>query len=139
MLSKGTPDSLYHRRHTADPNNPKRWVVDDEPATVVRRIYRMTLEGNGAEQIATALDRENILTPLYYWQSQGLRRGGIKNDQRECKWNNSTIVKILSLQEYCGDVINFKTYSKSYKLKKRIPNSEENMAIFTDVHEAIIS
>ena len=53
-------------------------------------------------------------------------------------WNCSSIVKILSLQEYCGDILNFKTYSKSYKLKKRIENDRENWVVFSDVHTPII-
>lgn len=53
-------------------------------------------------------------------------------------WNSSTITKILSLQEYCGDVLNFKTYSKSYKNKRRLENDRENWAVFKDVHEPII-
>ena len=63
----------------------------------------------------------------------------MSNKERPNRWGHSTIIKILSTQEYCDDVINFKTYSKSYKLKKRIPNSEANMAIFRGVYEAIIS
>ena len=121
-----------------DPDNAKRWIVDPEPAAVVRRIFNMTLSGYGTEQIAAALDNDGILTPMNYWQSKGLRRGGLKTAERPSKWNSSTVVKILSLQEYCGDVINFKTYSKSFKLKKRIANTEENMAIFRDVHEPIV-
>ena len=77
-------------------------------------------------------------TPTFYYLSKGIGRPGLKANQEPDKWNHSTVAKILSLQEYCGDVINFKTYSKSYKHKKRIANSEENMAIFRDVHEAVI-
>ena len=54
------------------------------------------------------------------------------------KWNSSTVVKILGTQEYCGDIINFKTYSKSYKNKKRLENNPENWAVFKNVHEAVI-
>ena len=135
----GEPRSLPPYGYMKDFDNPKCWIVDDEAAEVVKRIYRMSLEGKGTEQIAAALDVDNILTPMNFWQSKGLPRGGLKNEERPNKWGHSTIVKILSLQEYCGDVINFKTYLKSYKLKKRIPNGEENMAVFKDVHTAIIN
>ncbi|MDR1631148.1 MAG: recombinase family protein [Oscillospiraceae bacterium] len=134
----GEPLSPPPYGYTKDPDNPKRWIIDPESAAVVRRIFNMTLSGYGTEQIAAALDNDRILTPMYYWQSKGLRRGGLKTAERPSKWNSSTIVKILSLQEYCGDVVNFKTYAKSFKLKKRIANSEENMAIFRNVHEAIV-
>lgn len=98
----------------------------------------MTLDGYGTEQIAAALSQDKVLTPMFYWKSKGLKRGGKVSDREPHRWNSSTVVKILSLQEYCGDVINFKTYSKSYKLKKRIPNAEENKAVFKDVHEPIV-
>lgn len=101
-----------------DPNNPKRWIVDDEAAQVVRRIYSMTLEGYGTEQIATQLERDEILTPRAYWLKKGIKRPGKGKQQPATKWNSSTVTKILSLQEYCGDILNFKTYSKSYKKKR---------------------
>ena len=121
-----------------DPDNPKRWIVDDEAAQVIRRIYSMTLEGYGTEQIATQLEKEEILTPRAYWLKKGIKRPGKGKQQPATKWNSSTVTKILSLQEYCGDILNFKTYSKSYKNKKRLENDRENWVIFKDVHEPII-
>ena len=121
-----------------DPDNPKRWIVDDEAAQVVRRVYSMTLDGLGTEQIAAQLERDGILTPRAYWLQKGIKRPGKGKQQPPTKWNSSTVVKILSLQEYCGDILNFKTYSKSYKNKKRIENDRENWVVFKDVHEPII-
>lgn len=121
-----------------DPDNSKRWIVDDEAAQVVRRIYGMTLDGLGTEQIAAQLELEGILTPRAYWLQKGIKRPGKGKQQPPTKWNSSTITKILSLQEYCGDILNFKTYSKSYKNKKRIENDRENWVIFKNVHESII-
>ena len=121
-----------------DPNDPKHWIVDDEAAQVVRRVYSMTLEGFGTEQIATQLEKDDVLTPRAYWLTKGIKRPGKGKQQPPTKWNSSTITKILSLQEYCGDILNFKTYSKSYKNKKRIDNDRENWVVFQDVHEAII-
>ena len=121
-----------------DPNDPKHWIVDDEAAQVVRRVYSMTLEGFGTEQIATQLEKDGVLTPRAYWLTRGIKRPGKGKQQPPTKWNSSTITKILSLQEYCGDILNFKTYSKSYKNKKRIDNDRENWVVFQDVHEAII-
>jgi len=130
----GPPPYGYEK----DPLNPKRWIVDEEAASVVRRIYSMTLDGHGTEQIAAALSADHILTPIYYWRNKGINRAGNVTEREPHRWNTSTVIKILSLQEYCGDLINFKTYSKSYKNKKRLPNDEENMAVFKDVHEPII-
>ena len=121
-----------------DPNDPKHWIVDDEAAQVVRRVYSMTLEGFGTEQIAAQLEKDDVLTPRAYWLTKGIKRPGKGKQQPPTKWNSSTITKILSLQEYCGDILNFKTYSKSYKNKKRIDNDRENWVVFLDVHEAII-
>ena len=121
-----------------DPNDPKHWIVDDEAAQVVRRVYSMTLEGFGTEQIAAQLEKDDVLTPRAYWLTKGIKRPGKGKQQPPTKWNSSSITKILSLQEYCGDILNFKTYSKSYKNKKRIDNDRENWVVFQDVHEAII-
>ena len=121
-----------------NPNDPKHWIVDDEAAQVVRRVYSMTLEGFGTEQIAAQLEKDDVLTPRAYWLTKGIKRPGKGKQQPPTKWNSSTITKILSLQEYCGDILNFKTYSKSYKNKKRIDNDRENWVVFQDVHEAII-
>ncbi len=95
----------------------------------------MTIDGFGTEEIASALERDKILTPTNYWASKGINRPGRKNPDNPYQWNCSTIVHILSLQEYCGDILNFKTYSKSYKNKKRIDNDRENWVEFKDVHE----
>ena len=130
----GQPPYGYQK----DPDNPKRWIIDEPAAAVVRRIYRMSLDGMGVEQIASALTQEEILTPRYYWQAKGIQRAGKPPKYGPCHWNSSTVTKILTLQEYCGDVLNFKTYSKSYKNKRRLENDRENWAIFKDVHDPII-
>ena len=124
--------------YVKDPENPKRWIVDEEAAQVVRRIYRMTLEGVGTEQIAAKLEEDGVLTPRAYRQSKGINRPGKVKDLPPTHWNSSSVIKMLSVQEYCGDILNFKTYSKSYKNKKRLENDRENWAIFKDVHEPII-
>ena len=121
-----------------DPDDPKRWGVDEEAAQVVRRIFHMTVDGYGTEQIATILSEEKVLTPIAYWREKGVNRPGKSKLRGPYMWNSSTITHILSLQEYCGDILNFKTYSKSYKNKKRLANDRENWVIFQDVHEPII-
>ena len=116
----------------------KSWVVDDEAAAVVRHIFKLYMDGLGAEQIAARLSEEHVLTPTHYWREQGVSRPNRPNTNEPCHWNSSTVINILSRQEYCGDLINFKTYSKSYKNKKRLENDRENWVIFKDVHEAIV-
>ena len=134
----GIPLSQPPYGYIKNPDDPQFWVIDPEAADVVRRIYDMALEGYGLAEIANALGADGIVNPTYYWRSKGVNRSGSKSTLEPTKWGHTTIKKILTLQEYCGDVINFKSYSKSYKMKKRIENPEENRAIFLNVHEAII-
>ena len=121
-----------------NPDGSKSWVVDEEAARVVQRVYSLFLDGVGTHQIADILANDKILTPMNYWYSKGLPRAGKRNTENPYDWQSSTVIKMLGLQEYCGDVINFKTYSKSYKNKKRIQNDKENWVIFKDVHKPII-
>ena len=72
-------------------------------------------------------------------KARGCREAVRKHNLTRTRWCKTTIQKILSQQEYCGDVINFKTCSKSFKNKTRLPNAPENWAIFKDVHEPIIA
>jgi len=134
----GIPLSQPPYGYIKNPDDPRFWVVDSKAADVVRRIYDMALEGYGLAEIANALGRDGIVNPTYYWRSKGINRSGSKSTLEPTKWGHTTVKKILTLQEYCGDVINFKSYSKSYKMKRRIQNPEENRAIFLNVHEPII-
>lgn len=134
----GVPLSPPPYGYIKNPDDPRFWVVEPEAAEVVRRIYRMALEGYGLAETAAQLAADGVVNPTYYWRSRGTSRGGSKSTVEPTKWGHTTVKKILALQEYCGDVINFKSYSKSYKMKKRIENPEENRAIFLNVHEAII-
>ena len=134
----GIPLSPPPYGYIKNPDDPRFWVIDPEAAAVVQRIYQMTLEGSGLAEIAAALGADGIVNPTYYWRSRGTSRGGSKSTVEPTKWGHTTIKKILTTQEYCGDVINFKSYSKSYKMKRRIENPEENRAIFLNVHEPII-
>ena len=136
--NSGEPLSPPPFGYTRNPDNPKFWIIDPESAVIVRRIFDMTMGGKGVEQIATVFTEERILTPVHYWETKGVKRPNRSGDRDPYHWNSSTIVEILAKREYVGDVVNFKTYSKSYKNKKRIANDSENIAIFTDVHEAII-
>ena len=134
----GVPLSPPPYGYIKNPDDPRFWVVEPEAAQVVRRIYRMALEGYVLAETAAALGADGIVNPTYYWRSRGVNRGGSKSTVEPTKWGHTTVKKILTSQEYCGDVINFKSYSKSYKMKKRIENPEENRAVFLNVHEAII-
>lgn len=134
----GEPLSQPPYGYMKSPENKKKWIIDTEAAEVVRDIYRMCLDGMGNESIARELQNRQVLIPMAYWQSKGLNRGGKKTQPNPYKWCKTTVQKILCQQEYCGDVINFKTYSKNFKNKTRIDNPVENWKIFKDVHEPII-
>ena len=134
----GEPLSPPPYGYVKSPENKKKWVIDPEAAEIVRKIFRLCLEGKGNEVIARQLQDEKVLVPQAYWQSKGLGRGGKKTQPNPYRWCKTTIGKILTQQEYCGDVINFKTYSKSFRNKTRVENPRENWAVFRDVHEPII-
>ena len=136
--NSGEPLSQPPFGYMKSQENKKRWIIDPEAAAVVRDIFRMHLEGKGAETIARLLQESKVLVPQAYWKSKGLSRGGKKSQPNPYKWCKTTVMKILTQQEYCGDVINFKTYSKSFKKKERLDNPPENWAVFKDVHEPII-
>ena len=130
----GPPPYGYQK----DPDDPKRWIIDEEAAKVVRSIFTWYLAGRGVEQIAAQLDHDGVLIPTAYLKTKGINRPTKHVAVSTTHWNSATIAKMLANQEYCGDVINFKTYSKSYKLKTRYANDPDKMAIFKDVHEPII-
>ena len=134
----GDPLCLPPYGYRKAPDNPKQWIIDEEAAEVVRKIYRLCIEGNGIETTARILQESGILTPTYYWAKKGIRKGGKKTQDNPCKWCKTTITKILTLQEYTGVLINFKTYSKSFKDTRRRENPEENQRVFENHHEPII-
>lgn len=136
--SMGEPLSQPPYGYMKSPENKKKWIIDPEAATVVKSIFKMCLDGKGNETIARELQESEVLIPMAYWQSKGLNRGGKKTQTNPYKWCKTTVQKILSQQEYCGDIINFNTYSKSFKNKTRYENSKENWAVFKDVNEPII-
>ncbi len=136
--SMGEPLSQPPYGYMKSPDDKKKWIVDPEAATVVKSIFKMCMDGKGNETIARTLQENKVLVPMAYWHSKGLNRGGKKTQTNPYKWCKTTIQKILSQQEYCGDIINFKTYSKSFKNKRRYPNDKENWAVFKNANEPII-
>lgn len=136
--SMGEPLSQPPYGYMKSPENKKKWIIDPEATTVVKSIFKMCLDGKGNETIARELQENEVLIPMAYWRSKGLNRGGKKTQTNPYKWCKTTVQKILSQQEYCGDIINFKTYSKSFKNKTRYENSKENWAVFKNVNEPII-
>ena len=136
--NSGEPLSKPPYGYIENPTDKKKWVIEPYAAGIVKDIFRMYLCGYGQDKIARALQDRGIKNCTYYWIERGESRGGVKTQSDPFKWKSSTIGKMLSRQEYCGDIVNFKTYSTSFKNKKRSPNDLENMVIFKNVHEPII-
>ena len=121
-----------------DPNNPKQYIPDPETAPIVKRIFEMYASGIGIVKICDRLSAEKIICPSVYAFRKNGNKSGNPDLSRPYHWAQNTVRKMLSNQEYAGDTVNFKTYSKSNKLKKRLKNNPENILIFKDTHEAII-
>ncbi len=126
-----------------DPNDKEQWIIDEDAAPVVRRIFDLTIAGKGPSQIARILEADKVPTAkaLYAMQTANHpdKKKRKKMPEHPYLWNSNSIIHLLERIEYTGCTCNFKTYSKSYKLKKRIPNAVEDMAIFPNTQEAIIS
>ncbi len=118
-------------------NNPNIWIPDEVTAVIVQQIYRLSFQGYGSEQIAKILEKTKILTPSQYsvLQEQSSQHNVLPNPYQ---WSSTTVGKILRDQRYCGDVVNLKTYSNSYKDKKRRSNPQEKHIVFYNVHEPIV-
>lgn len=117
-------------------DNPKEWITDEPAARVVRKIYSLCIEGLGPTQIANRLKKEMVPTPREYWISIGKECGS--PPVKQFNWSASTVSDILAKQEYCGDTVNFRSTTKSFKNKKRIDKSPEEWKIFHNTHPAII-
>ncbi len=118
-----------------DPEDKKRWIVDEDAAEVVKRIFALCVDGKGPMQIAKLLTADKVLTVKAHYAKQN----GKTLPDKPYQWANETISGILERSEYTGCTVNFKTYSKSHKLKKRLNNSPENMRIFPNTQPAIIN
>ena len=119
-----------------NPDNKDEWIVDEPAAKIVRKIFDLCVSGLGPTQIAKRLKAEKVLTPTEYWNSIGRKCG--KPPGRSFNWCSATVSDILAKQEYCGDTVNFRTTSKSFKLKKRLDRPQEDWQIFPNTHPAII-
>ena len=162
FLIDGPPDDLQHHGrveillhqrgkhlgkppygYRTDPADKDHWIIDEDAAPVVKRIFNLAIDGKGPEQIARILEQDKVLTTkaLYAKQSENHPdpKKRKKMPERPYHWIGQSVAGILERMEYTGCTCNFKTYSKSYKLKKRIPNAIEDMCIFPDTQEAIVS
>ena len=119
-----------------NPENKKEWIVDETAAITVKQIFKMCVSGLGPSQIAKRLKEQEILTPTEYWISIG--RKCSKPPETKYGWCADTVANILLKQEYCGDTVNFRYTTKSFKNKKKIEKPQDEWKIFPDTHPAII-
>ena len=117
-----------------DPADKKKWIVDEEAAEIVKRIFDLCIAGKGPMQIAKLLTAEHILTVKAHYA----QRAGKPLPEKPYHWDPKSVAGILERPEYTGCTVNFKTYSKSHKLKKRLYNVPENQRIFPNTQPAII-
>lgn len=120
-----------------DEKDKDKWVVDEKAAEIVRRIFNLTMQGNGPYRIAKILEAEKIDIPAYHQQKLGYGLHQSKNFEYPYRWCSSTIASVLKKKEYLGHTVNFKT-RKHFKDKKSKYVSEDNWLIFENTHEAII-
>lgn len=120
--------------YRADPQDKNHWILDEDAAPIVKRIFDLTIAGVGPSRIARILEADEVLTVKALYAQQK----GKPLPERPCHWIEQSVVNILERMEYTGCTCNFKTHSKSYKLKKRIPNALEDMFILPDTQEAIV-
>ena len=117
-----------------DPQDKKKWIVDEEAAKVVQRIFNLCIAGKGPMQIAKTLTADRVLTVTAYHA----RQKGWAMPENLYRWNTNAVLRILERREYTGCTVNFKTYTKSLKFKKRMENPVENQRVFEDTQPAII-
>ena len=120
-----------------NPDDPKKWIVDEEAARIVKRIFALCMEGKGPSQIAAQLEKEQVLNPTAYKQRQG-RKTPHQTPENEYRWHESTVAYILEYREYTGCTVNFKTYTNSIWDKKQRETPIEKQAVFYNTHPAII-
>ena len=121
-----------------DPDT-KKLIVDDEAATIVRRIFAMCAGGSGPSQIARILKKEQILTPtMYAYTKYGMTHTGL-DTQRPYHWSGDTVADMLENEIYLGNTVNMKHSSRSYKDKRRVEHPREECLVFENTHPALIT
>ena len=120
------------------PEDKSRWIVDEEAAKVVQEIFHLCVQGYGVSQIATRLSNQHIMNPSAHARAHGIHNLDTRTVSDECWWQPATVSLILSRQEYLGHTVNFKTYRKSYKQKKKLQRDSSEWQIFKNTHDPIV-
>ena len=122
-----------------DPNDKSKWLVDEEAAEIVRRIFRMTIEGMGVQQIAKALAAEKIERTSFYMKRRGFVNYAVHGgEETKYDWNTKTVADLIAKPEYLGHTVNFRSKKESYKDRRITANPQDEWLIFKDTHPAIV-
>ena len=124
--------------YVKDPDDKTHWIIDEEAANVVRQAFHLCMAGYGPTHIAKEFMKRGYMNPTAHSKANGINVPDNRTDAGDHTWDTSTIVHLLSRQEYLGHTVNFKTYRKSYKQKKQLKNDPSEWQIFKNKHEAII-
>jgi DNA invertase Pin-like site-specific DNA recombinase len=120
-----------------DPNDKKKWVIDEEAAAVVQKIFSLCIDGMGPTKIANWLREQNILCPPAHRVAMGLK-APCRLPKDPCKWSTQAVSNILRRVDYLGHTVNFKTHKKSYKTTQCILNDPDDWVVFENTQEPII-
>ena len=120
-----------------DPQDKKKWIVDEEAAAVVQKIFALCMDGMGPTQIAKWMQKNKVLNPTAYAYERGLPVAN-KPTANPYKWTNETVSRILERLDYLGHTVNFKTTKQSFKSKKKLWNDPSEWVIFENTQEPII-
>lgn len=125
--------------YVKDPADHNHWLVDEEAAEVVRKIFHLSMEGHGPYLIAHKLTESKILTPMHYYAEKYHQAlpSRVRPETRY-SWSGTTVISILSKPEYMGHTVNFRSSKKSYKTKEKIHHDPKDWLIFENTHEAIV-
>ena len=119
-----------------DPNDREKWIIDEEAADTVRRIFQMYVDGSRISEIGHKLTEEKVETPILYYMNRGIKTNA-RSEYPEI-WDSMSIKYILDQTAYAGHTVNFQTAVKSYKTKKQIRLPKEDWIIYRNTQEPII-
>ena len=119
-----------------DPNDKDKWIIDEEAAATVRRIFQMYVDGYRISEIGHKLTEEKVETPMLYYLNRGIKTNA-RSEFPEI-WDSMSIKYILDQTAYAGHTVNFQTAVKSYKTKKQIRLPKEDWIIYRNTQEPII-
>ena len=119
------------------PIDKEQWIIDEVASEIVKRVFRLTMEGNGPYRIARILEDDNIPIPALHQQRLGLGLHQHKDFAKPFHWQSSTVASMLKRREYLGHTVNFKT-KKHFKDKKSHYVDEKEWVVFENTHEQIV-